>query len=60
MSCEVALQRLYRKKLFKNNLELNWIEFSEETLLKFSETFTATFCLTTMEDLYLLVLCVNK
>ncbi len=40
MSCEVALQRLYRKKLFKNNLELNWIEFSEETLLKFSETFT--------------------
>ncbi len=24
MSCEVDLQRLYRKKRYKNNLELNW------------------------------------
>ncbi len=25
ISCEVALQRLYRKKRYTNNLELNWL-----------------------------------
>ncbi len=27
ISCEVALQRLYREKCYTNNLELNWIEY---------------------------------
>ncbi len=26
ISCKAALQRLYRKKRYTNNLELNWIE----------------------------------
>ncbi len=28
MSCKAALQRLYRKKRYTNNLELNWMELS--------------------------------
>ncbi len=34
ISCEFALQRLYRKKRYTNNLELNWNSVSNSATLK--------------------------